>query len=315
MKSDSMSFPAAVTKKASETKCRVCSSGNTTFICNTPNGHSATELISTFRCNNCGLVFVGNEFFDEELSIAYGSLDSGEYYDEIAKENREKMASAIVNLRKVADPESKIIDIGTGNGEFLRVLHEAGFAHVSGHEIPGEDLTGVIDLADSVFQDQDYSSIPSSSFDVVTLLDVVEHVRDPQYLIGQCFRILKPGGHIYFHTPVVTRTDRLMHRLARMPVTSKIARTWLRGRTSIFHLQNYSDRSLRLLLEKAGFVLKEVEIKNELSWPVGRYVRIYLVDRFDLPRVAGKLLTPFAYALIATNFFNANKSIVLAKKP
>jgi len=144
---------------------------------------------------------------------------------------------------------------------------------------------------------------------------VVEHVRDPQYLIEQCFRILKPGGYVYFHTPVVTRTDRLMHSLAKIPVAARIARTWLRGRTSIFHLQNYTERSLRLLLERAGFIIKSLEIKNELSWPVGRYVRVYLVDRFNLPGVAGKLFTPFAYPLIATNFFNANKSIVLAKKP
>src|SRR5215213_6985447 len=114
MKSDSMSFPSTVTEKASDTNCRVCSSANTTFICNTPNGHSATEFISTFRCNDCGLVFVGNEFLDDELSVAYRTLDSGEYYDEIAKENREKMTAAVVNLRKATDPESKIIDIGTG---------------------------------------------------------------------------------------------------------------------------------------------------------------------------------------------------------
>jgi 2-polyprenyl-3-methyl-5-hydroxy-6-metoxy-1,4-benzoquinol methylase len=284
-------------------------------VCDVPNEHSKTATISSYRCSECGLVFVGNNISDDELADAYGGLELGDYYDEIAAENREKMRTAAVNLKKFADAESRIIDIGTGNGEFLKILHEADFKNVSGHEIPGSDLTSVRALAENIYEDHDYSTIPSEQFDIVTLLDVVEHVRDPQFLIDQCFRILKPGGHIYFHTPVVTRTDRMMHRIAKLPAASKIARTWLRGRTSIFHLQNYSRSSIGILLDRPGFELKEFEIKNELSWPVGMYVRVYVSGRLGLPNAAGKLLTPFVYPLIATKFFNANKSIVLAQKP
>ena len=316
MKSDALTLPMSTAETDSfSMKCRVCASAKVDFICETPNEHSETESISSYRCGDCGLVFVGNEFSDEELAFAYGTLESGHYYYEIAAENRDKMRTAAGNLKEIAEPKSRIIDIGTGNGEFLKVLTEAGFENVSGHEIPGSDLSGVENFADAIYRDYDYSSIPSAHFDVVTLLDVVEHVRDPQYLIDQCFRILKPGGHIYFHTPVVTRTDRLMHRMTKIPAASKIAQTWLRGRTSIFHLQNYSRNSLRLLLNKGGFQLISLEIKNELSWPVGRYVQVYIVDRLNLPNIAGPLLTPAVYPLIATNFFNANKSIVLAQKP
>jgi hypothetical protein len=106
-----------------------------------------------------------------------------------------------------------------------------------------------------------------------------------------------------------------MHRVAKLPAVSKVARTWLRGRTSIFHLQNYSRTSIGILLERAGFELKKFEIRNELSWPAGRYVQVYLVEKLGLPRFFRPILTPAVYPLIATNFFNANKSIVLAQKP
>jgi hypothetical protein len=79
-----------------------------------------------------------------------------------------------------------------------------------------------------------------------------------------CARILKNDGVIYFHTPVVTRTDRLMHFLQRMPILKKAGTIWQRGRTSIFHLENYTPRSLELLLTEAGFRDIKIEIANEL---------------------------------------------------
>ena len=284
------------------------------FVCETPNEHGVVEKISNYACRDCGVAFVGNHFTDTDLASAYATV-GGDYYEEIRTENREKMRTATANLKRFAKTGDSIIDIGTGNGEFIRVLNESGFTNVSGHEIPGEDLSEVEGIAATVYQDHDYSSIPSNSFDAVTMLDVAEHVPDPQYLIDQCFRMLKPGGHIYFHTPVVTRTDRIMRKLAKFPAVSKAAKTWLRGRTSIFHLQNYSERAIRILLEHAGFELKSFEVINELSWPVGRYVQVYLVDKLRLPQFAGTVLKPAVYPLIATKFFNANKSIVLAQKP
>lgn len=314
MQSSSATLPATKAGDDANVTCRVCGSSSVNFVCETPNEHGVVDTIRNYTCRDCGVAFVGNEFTNDDLASAYATL-GGDYYKEIQTENREKMRTASANLKKFAKSDDAIIDIGTGNGEFIRVLSESGFANVSGHEIPGEDLSAVIDIAAKLYQDHDYGSIPSDGFDVATLLDVVEHVPDPQYLIDQCFRILKPGGHIYFHTPVVTRTDRMMHRFAKMPAMSKLAKAWLRGRTSIFHLQNYSDRAIRILLERAGFELKSFDIKNELSWPAAMYVRVYVVEKNGLPFVAGKLITPFVYPLIATKFFNANKSIVLAQKP
>jgi 2-polyprenyl-3-methyl-5-hydroxy-6-metoxy-1,4-benzoquinol methylase len=311
---DTLSQTASVPNESTIT-CRVCLGSSVTFICETINGHSATERIRHYRCSSCDLVFVANEFADEELGEAYSSLSSSDYYAEIVDENRGKMNTAAANLRKVLSPEARIMDIGTGDGTFVQVLHEAGFAHVSAHEIPGSDLSAIEATADEIFRDFDYKSVPSESFDALTLLDVVEHVRDPQYLIDQCFRILTPGGRIYFHTPVVTRTDRLMHRLMRLPVIDAVGKMWQRGRTSVFHLQNYSEGSLNILLERAGFDLESLEIRNELSWPLERYVRVFLTDRFNLPRRSALLFVPFCYPFLATDFFNSNKAIVMAQKP
>jgi hypothetical protein len=129
-----------------------------------------------------------------------------------------------------------------------------------------------------------------------------------------CHRILKPGGVIYFHTPVVTRTDRLMHVLQKLPVVRKIGTMWQTGRTSIFHLQNYTPQSLLLLLQNAGFGDIQIEVRNELSWPLAFYIRIYLLKKMRLPGSLAPLLAPLLRPLLATDIFNANKAIVHAIK-
>ena len=196
----------------------------------------------------------------------------------------------------------------------MESLIDAGFSDVSAHEIEGCDLSRITDKASRIYQDFDYRSIPSDTFDAVTLLDVVEHVMDPQYLMTMCARILKDDGVIYFHTPVVTRTDRFMHFLQKVPVLKKVGTAWQRGRTNIFHLENYTPKALRQLLEKAGFGDITIETKNELSWPVSRYVGVYVLDKHGLPRFLAPVLTPILYPLLATNLLNANKAIVRARK-
>lgn len=294
--------------------CRVCTSSDIVYLCNTYNEHSKTTSISHYRCHQCGSVFVGNDVDAEELGVAYSTLDSKKYYEEIESENAKKMSAASEHIRTLVAHDARIIDIGTGNGMFIEVLRNAGFSDISAHEIQGSDLTRINNIASSIYQDFDYSTIPSDNFDAVTLLDVVEHVLDPQYLIETSARILKIGGLIYFHTPVVTKTDRFMHFLLRVPALKKAGVIWQRGRTSIFHLENYTPRSLTLILENAGFSEISIEVKNELSWPVTRYVRTYLLEKQGLPGFLAPLLSPILYPILATDLFNANKAIVSARK-
>lgn len=235
-------------KERSNPNCRVCGSTNTIYLCKTYNEHSMTTTLEHYRCGKCGSVFVGNDIDSEELGVAYSTLDSKKYYEEIESQNKRKMTTAISHLKALIPQSSHIIDIGTGNGLFVELLQKAGFTNVSAHEIPGSDLSRIQDIA-CIYQDFDYSSIPASSFEAVTLLDVAEHVIDPKYLINMCSRILKPNGIIYFHTPVVTKTDRMMHFVQKLPVLKKIGSIWQRARTSIFHLENYTPNSLACLLD------------------------------------------------------------------
>ena len=118
--------------------------------------------------------------------------------------------------------------------EAAAVDDESGFARVSGHEIPGAHLAGVRELAENIYEDFDYSSIPDETFDVVTMLDVVEHVRDPKFLLSQCHRILRPGGfgfchHSNFGTLAVDKESNWLKNPAwRSTMTAELFRDYCR---------------------------------------------------------------------------------------
>lgn len=292
--------------------CRICNSPNIVYLCDTYNERSKTKILNHYKCIECGSVFVGNNVDSEELNIAYSTLDS-KGLEEIEVTNRKKMNTAINHLKVIIRKSNSIIDIGTGDGLLVKLLHKAGFNNVFAHEIQNVDLSKINSIVRQIYQDFDYSTIPSNTFEAVTLLDVIEHVINPGYLIKSCARILKTNGIIYFHTPVVTKIDRIMHFLQKFPILKKIGTTWQRGRTSIFHLQNYTPKSLIFLLKEAGFCDIKIEVKNELSWPIIRYIRIYLLEKQRLPSFIALILFPFFYFILATDLFNPNKAIVTAK--
>ena len=292
--------------------CRVCGSRDTRHLMTTTVSLTKRDRIEHCCCLSCGSVFVATPLDQSDLAEAYGSVAWDKYYEENYATNRNKFASGIRFLNKNAIPsDAEILDIGGGDGMFAELLSENGFTRVSIHEIPGASVKAK--NVENIYQDFDYKSVPDARFDVVTMMDVFEHVPDPSALLTACHRILKPGGVIYFHTPAVTRMDRFMHVLLRLPVLSAVGKTWARGRTSVFHLENYTKEAFQRLF-RDRFEVISMEFKNELSWPVARYVRNYLTRRLRLPDWSSNLLAPFVYPFIATDFFNPNKAVVYARR-
>lgn len=301
-----------VDSAAPDVPCRVCGSADTEFLCFTHlTADPRSARLSNRRCRACGSVFIGTPVTTEALAAAYGLIDSDAYYGSIQEETGRKMASALADLATLPR-DAALLDVGTGNGLFVEMAREAGFTNLGAHEIPGADLSRIQGFA-RTWQDHDFGSLPDGAFDCVTLLDVAEHVPDVPHLFRACRRVLREGGLLYIHTPVVTRTDRLMHRVQRLPGLGGAGRLWQRGRTSIYHLQNYTPASLRLALGRAGFADVQVRVVNELSWPVSLYVRTYLLERHGLPTALAPLFLPVFHPLLATRTFNANKAVVTAR--
>ncbi|QSA97623.1 bifunctional 2-polyprenyl-6-hydroxyphenol methylase/3-demethylubiquinol 3-O-methyltransferase UbiG [Methylococcus sp. EFPC2] len=111
-------------------------------------------------------------------------------------------------IRAYADIAGKrVVDVGCGGG----ILSE-GLARAGG-EVLGIDLSPeLLDVADLHGLESgvkvDYRKISAealadeqaASFDVVTCMEMLEHVPDPVSVIQACAKLVKPGGKVFFST-------------------------------------------------------------------------------------------------------------------
>lgn len=87
----------------------------------------------------------------------------------------------------------RTLNIGSG-GDIAAVLHAAGVVPVSVDIDPDRN-------PDFVMSATDMHEFAESSFDVVFLLEVLEHIPQPDRAVSEILRVLKPGGVLIGSTP------------------------------------------------------------------------------------------------------------------
>jgi 2-polyprenyl-3-methyl-5-hydroxy-6-metoxy-1,4-benzoquinol methylase len=126
-------------------------------------------------------------------------------------------------LHKVMDhvetlaPFENILDFGCGSGVMLPYLSGVS-KHVSAFDVdllPLQRVQKYIPLADNVkvfdATQTALGELPAHSFDLITALDVLEHVQDLPATINQIFALLKPNGQLVVSGP----TENVLYQIGR----------------------------------------------------------------------------------------------------
>ncbi|EIZ1411357.1 bifunctional 2-polyprenyl-6-hydroxyphenol methylase/3-demethylubiquinol 3-O-methyltransferase UbiG [Vibrio vulnificus] len=101
----------------------------------------------------------------------------------------------------------KVLDVGCGGGILAESMAKEG-AVVTGLDMGKEPLevarlhaleTGTkLTYIQSTIED--HAAENAQMYDVVTCMEMLEHVPDPQSVIRSCAALVKPGGHVFFST-------------------------------------------------------------------------------------------------------------------
>ena len=151
------------------------------------------------------------------------------------------------HISPLKPPPADILDVGCGAGDFLDAAKEMGYS-VQGIDVSEASAeicrSRGFDAVSGDYLSHDFEK----RFDLVTMWDVIEHLRDPGSFFKRTRRILGPGGIFFGKVPgfgnLSVETSRHVPRLAGL----------LLGAPAL--VQYLDQRSLSRLAEREGFEIQ-----------------------------------------------------------
>jgi 2-polyprenyl-6-hydroxyphenyl methylase/3-demethylubiquinone-9 3-methyltransferase len=101
----------------------------------------------------------------------------------------------------------RVLDVGCGGGILTEAMAQRG-AQVTGIDLSEKPLrVAELHLLESKAEvtyervsAEDYAERHPAAFDVVTCMELLEHVPEPASTVGACARLVRPGGQVFFST-------------------------------------------------------------------------------------------------------------------
>jgi 2-polyprenyl-3-methyl-5-hydroxy-6-metoxy-1,4-benzoquinol methylase len=189
----------------------------------------------------------------------------------------------------------RLLDIGTGLGACIEEAQSLGYK-AQGIDLC-EPLARKARLRGLDVQCKAAEQIQTSGvFDVITVLDLIEHVSEPLALLNAARRALKPNGELVVYTPnhraAVVLLARSLYVLGfRFPVSEIFAGN---------HLGFFDDRTLVSALRRAGFDIWRLEMFPYDPLRPGQYcsqISLAAVTAIEqMGRPFGRMFRLLAYA-------------------
>jgi 2-polyprenyl-3-methyl-5-hydroxy-6-metoxy-1,4-benzoquinol methylase len=198
-------------------------------------------------CPRCDLIRIYPQPTDEQLDAIYnGSYykNWGESESDFHKMKRHTFGKLLDRLPRPEKQLPRFLDVGAATGIMMEAAKDRGY-EVYGVEVSRDGAEAIAKkfgnerIANRYF-DASFDCWNDGFFDVLSMVDLFEHVRSPREVLKKAFSLLAQSGFLLLNLP---NTASFSHKL--------LGKQWPYYCSE--HLFHFSIRNLKTLLERHGF--------------------------------------------------------------
>jgi len=152
-------------------------------------------------------------------------------------------------------PGTDVLDVGCGRGDLLDCLHRERGCRVLGIDFNAKVVEVVQQRLriDAIAGTLPAAALEADRFDLVVMAEYLEHEPDPQRIVSEALRLLRPGGHIAIEVPDISG-----------PPSRIFGRFWWQL-DAPRHLMFFTPATLSTMLRNAGFEVVRVRRFSRLG--------------------------------------------------
>lgn len=223
--------------------CNVCGDAEFKPVC----------VKSGFRYVSCAACGVVRQFpypTEDEIEKYYvnyvtkKSADSVYLTDEgfSGYRNDKKLTFNDLGLDLYSFAGKRLLDVGCGTGQFVKLISEYGAASVMGIDLSKECIDSATAHGLNCKQDN-FLDLHNTEYDVISMWHLIEHLLHPKQFIEHAFLLLQPEGKLIVETPVIGI------------VSEKFAEDW-RYFMPVEHINLFTQGALFQTCKNAGFSIR-----------------------------------------------------------
>lgn len=285
--------------------CDLCGSKKYIHFLNAEDRNYKTGKFKYVSCTNCGLVWLNPRPIDMSIYYpkiykAHAPLNSLSYFQKIIRNEINShilFAKLLIKDQLHFDKKKgKLLDVGTGNGDYLQILNSWGWStygvETDKRAVKIANNNGIDNVKlGSLFS----AKFKKNQFDVVRFSHVLEHVPSPNKEIKETKRILKNKGMVLILVPNINS------------ISFKIFKSYWYPLDAPRHLFQFSPETLSNLLKKHGF--KNIKIKyNQSPYILIRSV-LFVLGFSKVEKRVAALVYPLGLILNILNILKVSDTI------
>ncbi|MCM8767772.1 MAG: class I SAM-dependent methyltransferase [Candidatus Omnitrophica bacterium] len=151
-----------------------------------------------YQCKNCKISFLYP--IPEKIEQIYNQKYFERWYLPTYQQRKKYLEKIFLRIEPYISQKGKVLDIGCGIGILLELMREKGF------EVIGQDISQFSIESCKKKGFKVYSSINNinseNQFDIITMIDVIAHLKEPSNYLQKCKKLLKPNGFLIIKTPL-----------------------------------------------------------------------------------------------------------------